>query len=394
MVFMISKKLNARRLKKLKTILRKYLIIENDDYVDVIIAVILANMYLNSKPVWIYIVGPPGAGKTEILQACDGCNGIYMLSSLTANTLISGKICGENESDPSLLAQLDGMVLIIKDFTTILTGRREVRAEILGQMRDAYDGTSCKAFGTGKTTKYTAKFGIIAAVTNEIDKHIGALSLLGERFLIYRCPMLSDKEKRARADRASRNINTTEQEKALKDAVKEMLAIRPQMPHFPAELRKMIEDIAMFVACARTSVERDRFTKEVEYTPNPEVPTRLMKQLCDLCVGLAMAREKEEIAYEEVILTMKVAFDCLPANKIDLINALLHFYPKHIRPKTLADHLKLSESGTKLKLDDLYILNLVERVDGKTNPHSLPQYTWRLKKEYATLLKTMKGVTA
>jgi hypothetical protein len=315
MVLIISKKLNARRLKKLKTIIRKYLIIENDDYVDVIIAVILANMYLNSKPVWIYIVGPPGAGKTEILQACDGCNGIYMLSSLTANTLISGKICGENESDPSLMPQLDGKVLIIKDFTTILTGRREVRAEILGQLRDAYDGTSCKAFGTGKATKYSAKFGIIAAVTNELDKHIGALALLGERFLIYRCPMLSDKEKRDRADRASRNVNTTEQEKALKDAVKEMLAIKPKIPHFPASLRKMVEDIAMFVARARTSVERCRFTKEVEYTPNPEVPTRLMKQLCDFTVGLAMAREAGEITYEEIKLTMKIAFDCKRRSK-------------------------------------------------------------------------------
>ncbi|OHB52351.1 MAG: hypothetical protein A2Y12_19495 [Planctomycetes bacterium GWF2_42_9] len=244
-------------LERFKEVCRKYLVIENDEYIDVQFAVIFANRFLDSKPVWAYLVGPPGAGKTEILQAFGDCEGIYMLSSLTANTLISGKICGENEADPSLIPQLDGKVLIIKDFTPILTGRREVRTEVLGQLRDAYDGTSCKAFGTGKAIQYESKFGLITAVTNEIDKHLGALSLLGERFVIYRCPVLSDLEKRKRANKASLNLDTQEQGLALKNAAHKVLSLKPAKPRFSFVFRKMVENTAMFVARARTSVERD-----------------------------------------------------------------------------------------------------------------------------------------
>jgi hypothetical protein len=377
-------------LEQFKQVIHGYLIMENDEYIDVQFGIIFANRFLDSKPVWAYIVGSPGAGKTEILQAFDGCDSIYMLSTLTANTLVSGKICGENEADPSLLPKLDGKVLIIKDFTTILTGRREVRAEILGQLREAYDGSLRKGFGTGKDTNYVSKFGLIAAVTNEIDKHLTALALLGERFLIYRCPELSDCEKRARANRASLNLKTKEQEKSFKSAAQRVLAMKPIKPRLSFVFRKMIENIAMFIARARTSVERDRQTKEVEYFPNPEVPTRLMKQLCDLAMGIAMAREKSTVTLDEIKLIYKVAVDCLPVNKIQILRSLLHFYPKWTRPKIIAEYMRLSENCIKLRLDDFYILDLVDRKDVQESSHSSSKYSWRLKEEYANLL--CKGI--
>ena len=108
---------NSSRLKACKNVCHKWLVINDDTYIDVQFGVYFANQFLDSKPNWVYIVGPPGSGKTEILQAWDGHEKIYPLSNLTANTLISGKIQEEdldaaiqwyNEHKPSLdLMQVD-----------------------------------------------------------------------------------------------------------------------------------------------------------------------------------------------------------------------------------------------------------------------------------------------
>ena len=165
----MSKKI---RIEHYKDVCHRHMVIENDEYIDVIFGTIFANR-LNSKPVWLYLVAPPGGGKTEILQSLDGPGReIYSLSQLTPQTLISGQIREKRKSDPSLIPKLDGKVLVIKDFTAILDSKWENVNTITGQLRDAYDGSCKKVFGTGKDDLYESKFGIIAAVTPAIDKHI------------------------------------------------------------------------------------------------------------------------------------------------------------------------------------------------------------------------------
>ena len=133
----IAKSKYKTRLKKFKEVCHKWLVIGNDEYIDVQFGAIFANR-LDSKPVWLYIVGPPGSGKTEILQSFTGSKEIYSLSSLTANTLISGRCQSEKEKDPSLLPKLDGKVLIIKDFTVILKGNSDIRLALLRMLTSVY----------------------------------------------------------------------------------------------------------------------------------------------------------------------------------------------------------------------------------------------------------------
>lgn len=87
---------------------------------------------------------------------------------------------------------------------------------------------SVRLFGTGKDKKYVSKFGVIAAVTHEIDKHVGKLSSLGERFLMCRLPDISDKEQHARAERAYSNINVPRMEKELREATYQVLNMKPR----------------------------------------------------------------------------------------------------------------------------------------------------------------------
>jgi hypothetical protein len=351
---------NEVPLEEFKAVCHKYLIISDDRYIDVIVGTIFANR-LDSKPVWIYVVGPPGGGKTEILQAFSDEYEIFTVSTLTANTLISGKILDNvHDPDPSLLPKLDRKVMIIKDFTPLLSGKRETLMEVTGQLRDAYDGSCRKVFGTGKDTVYKSKFGVIAAVTNEIDRHRGILSDLGERFLTIRLPEVTPEEERERCRKASSNTITC-QEAALRSAARTLLTNLPMVATVPEAMREQIITIAMFTAKARCQIHRDRETKEPEI-PNPEIGTRLARQLCDLAIGIAMARGKQVVSQEEVFLVGKVALDSLNHTRIRVLQCLLSHEPEPISLQTVADALKASLSTVERWLEDLSLLDIVIKI--------------------------------
>src|SRR3990167_6593762 len=110
---------------------------------------------------------------------------VHAVTGLTPHSLISGAPM-RGGKDPSLLPELDGKVLAIKDFTTILTMHYSVRDEIFGTLRDVYDGTTEKIFGNGVKRSYKVHFGIIAGVTPAIETFNIVHSSLGERFLKFR----------------------------------------------------------------------------------------------------------------------------------------------------------------------------------------------------------------
>lgn len=131
------------RLQKFKDVCHQWLIIEDDSYIDVIFGAICANQ-LDTKPIWLYVIGPPSSGKTEVLRACEGHSLIYPLSTLTSHTLVSGKVLEPGEPDPSLLPKGPGGMRK-HNHTTILfrkfrrsprAVRRRPREEIL-QMNTA-----------------------------------------------------------------------------------------------------------------------------------------------------------------------------------------------------------------------------------------------------------------
>lgn len=383
---LMSKKRKKTALENYKWVCRKWLILEEDWHIDIQFGVYFANQYLKSKPVWIYVVGAPGSGKTEVLQSWDGHDNIYMLTSLTPNTLISGMI-SDDDVDPSLIPKLDGKVLVIKDFTVILKERHEVASAILSQLRDAYDGSTSKAFGTGKELKYTAKFGVIAAVTHEIDKHVGKLSALGERFLICRLPDISEAEQRARAEQACSEIDVKRMESEIKEAAHMVLNFKPpSIPELPNLCKAKIIDAAQFVARARTTVDRNRHDREIAYLPNPEHPTRIAKQLCDLARGIAIARGIQKVTVNEVRLVQKVAIGSIASNRLSLLKTLAEIYPKKASVNIVAQLLNVSYGAIRIWLYDLYVLNIVTKypIDSTINTRN---QQFRLKVEYSKLLR-------
>jgi len=134
---------------EVKKIIKDWLYLEDDTVIDVILAIQVANE-LRTDPNWMLIIGPPSHAKTELLRSLDGHPKTCFLSNLTPSTLVSGLRFKKGQKDPSLLLTLDGKTLVLKDFTSILSMRSEAQQEILGQLREVYDGQYSKAFGTGK----------------------------------------------------------------------------------------------------------------------------------------------------------------------------------------------------------------------------------------------------
>jgi hypothetical protein len=349
--------------------------------VEIPLATFVANK-LPADPLWVFITGPPSNAKTEILRAMNDHKQTKFLSSLTPNTLISGKQEKDdqgNSVDCSLLPKLNNKLLVIKDFTTILNLRDDAKAQILSQLREVYDGQTSKAYGTGKFFNWEGKIGLIAAVTPVIDKHMSVNQLLGERFLHYRT---SNTERFGVARRATSNMLTDDHHREkFHDAMTGFME-RFSNP-FDVELieneniNHKIAALAVLCASARSGVSRDRYKQTVDYLPEPEGPARLAKQLKLLASGLAIIRGLKEIDDSVYQVITKVARDSLPSLRLKLLDALWSLYSKKqdwYTTKELAEAAGMPTTTAKLKLENMMLLELVER-DREGDAETAP-YIW------------------
>src|SRR5262249_10135162 len=159
--------------------------------------------------------------------------------NLTPAALISGYVDPDGP-DPSLLPQLDGKCLVIKDFTTVLAMNPMQRDEIYGILRDVYDGHAAKHFGTGRR-EYVSRFNMLAGVALQIER-AWHLSALGERFLTW--TMKVDHEEQTR--RAMNNANNEPTiRRELAAAAAGVLAGLPEMiPEVPTDLQRKVQKLA------------------------------------------------------------------------------------------------------------------------------------------------------
>ena len=284
-----------------KRVYRKWLRLPDDRVLDFVFGVVLANRLQGGDPVWGGLVGASGDTKTEILRSLESPDDrqnrddpdriIYSLSGLTSKTLISGLPATMNDDrEPSLLLQLKGKILVIKDLTPLITGPRDTRSEVLGQLRDAYDGYSAKSFGTGETKSFDSRFGMLFGVTPFIETCWPIINQLGERFLYYRCSDVDslDKVRAALANSDKKHGMRAELAEAARPVLYQPI---PDAVHVEDDLVERIAQLADFAAKARTPVKREGRSEIIEYAPVPEVGTRLAGQLIQLARGIAIAKD-------------------------------------------------------------------------------------------------------
>lgn len=311
-------------LAEVKEVLHKWLHITDEHVIDIVFAFAIAEK-LPGDPLWLWLIAPPGAAKTELLRSINGKD-FYHLSDLTSKTFVSGLMLGEGEKRrkiDDLLPQLDKKVLLFKDFTTVLEKPSDERAEIFAQLRECYDGMFSKKFGTlDKKVEYTARFGLIAGVTPVVDKYWKMMQQLGERFLKYRWAEDGD----ATTRRAEGNEGS---EREMRDEIQNAVLgylnnLDVQEPEFPKEYSERLIEAAKFLAVLRTPVQIQNAHSDFwfEFIPVPEMPTRLVKQLKKLSKALAVVRGRRIVTELDIVTAECVARSTAPPDRIEILQTL------------------------------------------------------------------------
>lgn len=353
-------------------VVKKWLFMKSMDGAEIAMAAMISNK-LDGDPLWMFIVAPPGGAKTEILSTFMKCPDSYFTSSLTPHSLISGS-AWTSGGDPSLIPKLDKKVLVIKDFTTILTKRDIEKDEIFGILRDAYDGSCSKVFGTGVRRHYVSKFSILSAVTPKIYELADSHASLGERFLKF-C-IGENLEHFSEMDVIDRAINNLQKETSMREEMSNVMSdfIAWQMhklessekrPLIPRDIQVKLVALAQFGARMRGSVARDKYRPEhVLASPSAEVGSRLGKQLAKLAISLAIVNGRTEVNDDDYRLVKKTMLDTISQKAEHMVRVMVTHTLEGNRPfktKDVSYLTRFPQSTVSRMLSDLDLLKVVER---------------------------------
>ncbi len=346
------------------------------DQILVVAGAYVANR-LDGDPVWLLVVGPPSSGKTETIGALTGAEDMFPTSTLTEAALLSGVRAKEHASSAKggLLREMGSFgILALKDFTSILAMRRDQRPEVLGALREIYDGSWTRRVGTdgGKELTWQGKVGLLAGCTPIIDTHHAVIAAMGDRFLMYRIP---EGDPDAQASRALDNVGRqAEMRNELGHAMHELVRKWQVDPDRDPATDNAIKAGAALAAQGRTAIVRDGYTREIELIPQPEGTGRLTTALGQLAAGLrAIGADSDDTAR----IIGRVALDCIPEPRRTVLTRLAGCAgPQTI--EAVAQLVGYPPQTVRRTLEDLAAVSLVHRTaaPAKNRPDVWSATTW------------------
>jgi hypothetical protein len=344
-------------LAELVQVFQRWLHFRDPSVIYFVLATIAANR-MDTDPVWNMLVGGPGWGKTELLVATGGLPHVHVTSTVTEAGLLSGTRRKEHATDAKggLLKQIgDFGFLIIKDFTSILSMNRDVRAALLAALREVFDGKWTRHVGVdgGKTLDWAGKLAVMAGCTGTIDSYHAVIGTMGERFIFYRF----DHEEGDEEDQAAKAMDLVGRESHMRQELAKAMAQFFAGIHIPTaptrpegEDRQRLISLAILAAHCRSAVERDSRSREIDLIPDGEAPGRLALTLTRLLAGLRTIGVNESEAWA---LLVKVALDCMPALRRKVFHLLVERYDEKLTTADVAVILSYPPRTAERTLEDL-----------------------------------------
>ena len=343
-------------------VFKKWLHIDDTAPIIATAATVVANL-TEGDPVWLLIVGPPSGGKTEILSSLIDLPYIAPASTITEAALLSGTAKHERAKDATggLMRQIGTFgILLCKDFTSVLSQNHDVAKKAVAALREIYDGRWDRPVGVdgARVLHWQGKCGFVAGVTPSYDKYSVIVNTLGDRYMLLRMPPINP-DKQARSALAQ-----TKHEKQMRAelaaAMTGLIAgADKNLVHKPlnSEETDRLTRLSIFAARARTCVERNYHTGELEIIPQPEGPARLVKAMRQLYGGMLALGVDDDTRWD--ILT-RIATDCAAAIRIPLIRALLASDDEQ-RTADIAESVGMVTKTATLYLDDLALIGMADR---------------------------------
>jgi hypothetical protein len=269
---------------------------------------------LDGDPPWLLVIGGSGAAKTETLMPLTGAEATVVSTISGEAGLLSGTPAKERAADATggLLSLLGHRgLLVIKDFTSILSMNRDTRALVLAALREIYDGRWSRDVGAegGRTLTWHGRLVMIGACTTAWDRAYQVVSTMGDRFALVRLSS-DDGHRRTAGLQAMRNVNHETQMRAeLAELVGGLLAgAADAVPDLDDQELDGLLGLADLVTRGRTPVERDHQGNPL-FAHALEMPTRYAKQLVQLARGgLALGMDRATA----LGLAARCAADTLP----------------------------------------------------------------------------------
>lgn len=350
---------------------------------EVVYAVTLANN-LPGDPLWSYIVGPPGCGKTMLLMSLSKCDQCLVYSDISPKSLVSG--WPSTKGDPSLLPYWNRQCVVFKDFTEILATHHQSREELYSVLRGAYDGYVRRSFGNGIIREYKdLRFSLVAGVTPAI--HADPQATMGERFLKYEVRAVGDKTQHVMAA-----ISTLADPEGVTNKLADISAsflngfVVDDLPDIPEKWAWRIAYLAQVVGYARAVVARDRSANErLVYMPSAEIGTRLAKQLFRMAQLFCLLRRRkmQRSVYRSVC---KIAFDSMTSYNRVLLCKLIGVDEGGATMLELVQATSIPRSTLSRALDDLQLLEVVEVTkELRSGGAGRPSNVYRLSEWYRDL---------
>jgi hypothetical protein len=314
---------------------------------------------LPGDPVWFLLVGPPSSGKTELLGALSMLQRTVSVSTFTEAGLLSGSHGRGGSGTGGLLREIgtEGLI-VVKDFTTILSEGRDIRSRALSELREVYDGSFSRYIGAegGRSLVWRGKAGLVAGVTEVIERHQATIGALGERFLYCRMP---EPDRLAVARMA---LTGPRNQRPHRDALAEAtcrLFVGPLAAPPPLDASEIayLGTLVELVTRARSAVHRDSNDREIEFVPGPESVGRLAHVLAGLLGGLRAIGVHDAIAWDVVL---SCALDSIPAKRLGVLRVLAAADEGRSSPQ-VADALRYPTTTIRRTLEELAAHGLVAR---------------------------------
>lgn len=342
---------------------------------------------------WLLIVGNPSSFKTAGVLPLRGLDIAYFLDNLTENSFLSGYVSdedrkngkGKNGPKPQLLHELDGKVLVIKDLTTLFSGKDEKVKKILGELQSIFDGCYRKATGTVGVLEADSLFNLVACITpTAIKQHQRYMSEIGSRFLMFRLPALTSPQREEGFERVWDEEQQETRWGSLKQLVSTLFtelkdtppSLEPETPNQRSELN----DLSLLLARGRGVLVTERVTDINEADRESasycivdtqiEEPFRALYQLRTLARGLALIHGRNHVTDHELELLRRVVFSTIEPNRAKLLG--LFSAHQRVTRELCAEALDRSPTRIVQLLEALEKLDLVVQEKQGTKMTYLP----------------------
>jgi hypothetical protein len=290
------------------------------DALDVVLSAAAVEQ-LPGDPVWLLLVSGSGNAKTETVQPLAGVGAIIVSTITSDGALLSATPKREKASDATggLLRRIgERGVLVVKDFTSILSMDRNTRAGVVAAFREIYDGHWSRNVGTdgGKTLTWTGRLCVVGAVTTAWDKAHDVIASMGDRFVLVRMDSTT-----GRIEAGQHTLSNTgaevEMREELSVVVGKLLAgldTTADVTLTGGESAQLLA-AADLVTLARTGVEYD-YRGDVIDAHAPEMPTRFTRQLQQVMRGaLALGVDRRQA----LRLAIRCARDSVPPLRLTIL---------------------------------------------------------------------------